>query len=177
MNFFQVNPYAVSGLTVVDDDGWSDYHAMQLQLRRRYANWLTANVNYTLARNNGNVFTDNATQSANWITLRDRTRNDGPAPFDVRHVLQTYGTYDLPVGRDRHYNITNDVLNALAGGWTFGALFTVQVRDAIPVDQRPADRQWIRRRRGADERSHGRGHPEVAPSPFASDAQFAVLGG
>jgi hypothetical protein len=37
MNFFQVNPYAVSGLTVVDDDGWSDYHAMQLQLRRRYA--------------------------------------------------------------------------------------------------------------------------------------------
>jgi len=126
MNFFQVNPYAVSGLTVVDDDGWSDYHALQLQLRRRYANWLTANVNYTLARNEGNVFADNATQSANWFTLRDKSRNDGPAPFDVRHVLQTYGTYDLPVGRGRHYNIDNSVLNAIAGGWTFGAIFTVQ---------------------------------------------------
>ena len=126
MNFFQVNPYAVNGLTVVDDDGWSDYHALQIQLRRRYANWLTANLNYTLARNNGNVFTDNATQNANWFTLRDKSRNDGPAPFDVRHVLQTYGTYDLPFGRGRHYNIENSVLNAIAGGWTFGGVFTVQ---------------------------------------------------
>jgi hypothetical protein len=155
MNFFQVNPYAVSGLTVVDDDGWSDYHAMQLQLRRRYANWLTANVNYTLARNNGNVFTDNATQSANWITLRDKTRNDGPAPFDVRHVLQTYGTYDLPIGRDRHYNITNDVLNAVAGGWTFGGIFTVQSGTPFRLT---SGRQTVNGSDagcGAHERSHG----------------------
>ena len=54
----------MNGLQVVDDDGWSNYHAMQLQFRRRYANWLTANVNYTLAKNNGNVCADNATQSA-----------------------------------------------------------------------------------------------------------------
>src|SRR4029450_1153697 len=79
MNFFMVNPYAVSGLTVVDDDGWSDYHALQLQLRRRYANWLTANVNYTLAKNTGNVFADNATQSANYTTLRNKAMDDGPA--------------------------------------------------------------------------------------------------
>ena len=52
--------------------------------------------------------------------------NDGPAPFDVRHVLQTYGTYDLPFGRGRHYNIDNGVLNAIVGGWTFGGVFTVQ---------------------------------------------------
>ena len=126
MNFFQVNPYAVNGLRVVDDDGWSDYHAMQIQLRRRYANWLTANVNYTLARNNGNVFADNASQNANWFTLRDKSRNDSAAPFDVRHVLQAYGTYDLPFGRGRHYNIENGVLNAIVGGWTFGGIFTVQ---------------------------------------------------
>jgi len=126
MNFFMVNPYAVSGLQVVDDDGWSDYRALQLQLRRRYANWLTANVNYTLARNRGNLYTDNATQSGNWFTLRNKSMSDGPAAFDVRHVMQAYGTYDLPVGRDRHFNINNKVLNAVAGGWTFGSIFTVQ---------------------------------------------------
>jgi hypothetical protein len=126
MNFFMVNPYAVNGLTVVDDDGWSNYHAMQLQLRRRYANWLTANVNYTLARNRGNVFADNATQSSNYFTLRNKARNDGPAPFDVRHVLQAYGTYDLPFGTARRVTMNNKILNAVAGGWTLGGLFTVQ---------------------------------------------------
>jgi hypothetical protein len=126
MNFFQVNPYAVNGLTVVDDDGWSDYHGLQLQFRRRYANWLSANVNYTLGKNNGNVFADNATQGANYFTLRNKAMNDGPAPHDVRHVLQAYGTYDLPFGNDRHFKIGNRVLNALAGGWTLGAVFTAQ---------------------------------------------------
>jgi hypothetical protein len=126
MNFFMVNPYAVSGLNVVDDDGWSRYQGMQIQFRRRYANWLTANVNYTLAKNTGNVFADNATQSANYFTLRDKAMNDGPAPFDVRHVLQSYGTYDLPFGRGRKVDIQNSVLNAVAGGWTVGGIFTMQ---------------------------------------------------
>jgi hypothetical protein len=126
MNFFMVNPYAVNGLTVVDDDGWSKYHALQIQLRRRYANWLTANVNYTLAKNTGNVFADNSTQTANYLTLRDKAMNDGPAPFDVRHVLQAYGTYDLPFGRGRRFSTDNSVLDAIAGGWTFGAILTAQ---------------------------------------------------
>ena len=34
-NFFMVNSYAVNGLTVVDDDGWSRYQGLQLQFRRR----------------------------------------------------------------------------------------------------------------------------------------------
>ena len=95
-------------------------------MRRRYANWLTANVNYTLAKNTGNLYADNATQSDNYFTLRDRAMNDGPAPFDVRHVLQAYGTYDLPFGRGRQFNIDNSVMNAIVGGWTFGGIFTVQ---------------------------------------------------
>jgi hypothetical protein len=126
MNFFQVNPYAVNGLTVVDDDGWSTYHALQLNLRHRYTNGLAVNMNYTLARNRGNLWTDNATQTVNYFTLRDKSMNDAVAQFDVRHVFQAYGTYDLPFGRGRRVDIGNSVLNALAGGWTLGGIFTVQ---------------------------------------------------
>jgi hypothetical protein len=125
-NFFMVNPFLVNGLSIVDDDGWSRYHALQLQLRRRYANWLTANVNYTLAKNTGNIYADNSTQSSNYFTLRDKSLNDGPAPFDVRHVLQAFGTYDLPFGEGRRWSSDNGVINAIAGGWTFGAIFTAQ---------------------------------------------------
>jgi hypothetical protein len=48
------------------------------------------------------------------------------APFDVRHVLQTFGTYDLPFGKERRFSIGNPVLNAVAGGWTIGGILTAQ---------------------------------------------------
>jgi hypothetical protein len=127
MNFFVLNPYAIGGsLNLVDDDGWSRYHALQMQLRRRYRNGLTLNANYTLAKNQTNIWADNATQGGNYRTLRDRDSDSSTAPFDVRHVFQTYGTYDLPFGRDRHFRIANPVLDAIVGGWTVGGILTTQ---------------------------------------------------
>ena len=73
-----------------DDDSSTKYHALQVQLRRRYTNGLTANVNYTLGKNWSDIWADNATQSHTYRTLRDKSQDWGPAPFDVRHVLQAY---------------------------------------------------------------------------------------
>jgi hypothetical protein len=127
MNFFVVNPYASGGaLNVVDDDGYSKYHALQVQLRRRYTSGLAVSANYTLAKNETNIWADNATQSGNYRTLRDRTFDASVAPFDVRHVFQTFGTYDLPFGKDRHFNIDNPIANAFLGGWTIGGILTAQ---------------------------------------------------
>jgi hypothetical protein len=127
MNFFQVNPYAIGGaLNVVDDDSRTKYHAMQLQLRRRYTNGLTATVNYTVAKNWSDIWADNATQSHTYRTLRDKSQDWGPAPFDLLQVMQAYSTYDLPVGRGRHWGIENAALNAVLGGWTVGGVLTAQ---------------------------------------------------
>jgi len=127
MNFFQLNPYAIGGnLNVVDDDASSKYHAMQVQMRRRYTNGLTATINYTLGKNWGDVWADNATQSHTFRTLREKSQDWGPAPFDVRQVLQAYSTYDLPFGKNRHFNIENGVADAFLGGWTVGGVLTAQ---------------------------------------------------
>jgi hypothetical protein len=127
INFWYANPFATGGsLNLVDDDSFTRYNAMQLQLRRRYSQGVTANVNYTLGYNTANTWADNATQSANYQTLRDKSRNVGPTPFDVRHVLQAYGTYDLPFGHERHYDLKNPVLNAIVGDWVVGGILTAQ---------------------------------------------------
>jgi len=127
MNFFQVNPYGIGGsLNLVDDGSYSNYHALQLQFRRRYSKGLTMSVNYTLAKNRGDIWADNATQTINYRTLRNKGLDNGPALFDLRHVLQAFGTYDLPFGKDRHFTIGNPVLEAVAGGWTLGGNFTLQ---------------------------------------------------
>jgi len=131
MNFFVVNPYAIGAngninMTTVDDDGSSRYHAMQLQLRQRYAHGVSATLNYTVARNTGDIWAENATQSVNHRTLRDKSLDFGTASFDVRQVFQALGTYDLPFGRGRRFNINNGWANAIAGGWVLGTVVTAQ---------------------------------------------------
>jgi hypothetical protein len=127
INFFYPNPFATGGsLFLVDDGSYTNYNAMQLQLRRRYSRGVTANVNYTLGYNKGDTWADNATQQANYQTLRNKRLNYGPTPFDVRHVLQAYGTYDLPFGKDRHVDIGNPILNGIVGDWVIGGILTSQ---------------------------------------------------
>lgn len=127
INFWYANPFATGGnLNLVDDNSFTRYKALQMQLRRRYAGGITSTINYTLAKNTADLWADNATQSFNYSTLRDRARNIGPSPFDVRHVLQAYGTYDLPFGKERHFNVSNPVLDAIVGGWVVAGILTAQ---------------------------------------------------
>jgi hypothetical protein len=127
INFFYANPFATGGnLNLVDDNSFTRYKALQMQLRRRYAGGVTATVNYTLAKNTSDLWADNATQSFNYTTLRDKGHNIGPSPFDVRHVLQMYGTYDLPFGRNRRFSVSNPVLDGVVGGWVIAGVLTAQ---------------------------------------------------
>ncbi len=127
INFFQANPYAIGGaLELVDDGSYTKYHGLQLQLRRRYTQGLSVNLNYTLSKTWADIWADNATQTVNYRTVRDKTFDAQVSPFDVRHVLQAYGTYDLPVGKGRRVDIDNRVLDAVVGGWTLGGIMTFQ---------------------------------------------------
>jgi hypothetical protein len=127
INFFYANPYAGSqGAWVVDDQSKTRYRALQLEVRKRYAKGVQLNGNYTLARNTGDIWGEDSIQAVNYRTLRDKTLDFMAAHYDVRHQYQTYGTYDLPFGRNRHFTISNPVLNAIVGGWVLGGTLTAQ---------------------------------------------------
>ncbi len=71
-------------------------------------------------------YNKNVDNSGNFITLRNRRLDYGPSTFDIRHVLQAFGTYDLSVGQGRKFSIDNSVLDSVLGGWTVGAIFRMQ---------------------------------------------------
>ena len=50
----------------------------------------------------------------------------GLSSFDVRHRVVTSVLYDLPFGKGKRWNITNPVLNGIAGGWQTGGILTLQ---------------------------------------------------
>jgi hypothetical protein len=67
------------------------------------------------------------------VTLRDPGLNRRPSPFDIRHVIQTFGTYELPIGRGKWLAINNRLLDNLIGGWALGSVFVFNTGQPIQL--------------------------------------------
>ena len=110
-NFFVVNP-AVSNNNVTDSGAFSDYHALQLELRRRLSRGLSANVNYQYAfLERGSTFDGFAFGRA-WTPTAN-----------VRHAIKLQWDWTLPVGRNQRFGgDLHPILNGIVGGWSLNGV-------------------------------------------------------
>jgi hypothetical protein len=76
---------------------------------------------------------DNQNQSLDYLSLRDPGLNRRLSPFDIGHVIQSFGTYELPVGRGRWLSVDNRFLNGVIGGWTLGSVFVFNTGQPIQL--------------------------------------------
>jgi hypothetical protein len=114
MNFFVLNP-EVDEITVVDSGAYSDYHAMQIELRRRLSRGLQANVSYQYALEGGSGF------------LGFRYGRVMNSSANVRHAIKTQWDWTIPVGRGQRFGTDmHPVLDTLLGGWSFNGVGRVQ---------------------------------------------------
>jgi Carboxypeptidase regulatory-like domain len=120
INFFLLNPFVGNRLNYTDDTGWDNYNGLQVQFRQRLSQGLTWSVNWTWSKSLTNIPADNQNQSVDFLTLRNFDTSNRESLFDIRHTIQMYGTYDLPIGRGKLLNLNNKVLDAVFGGWTWG---------------------------------------------------------
>ena len=111
---------AFRGLAFRSNYGTSDYHALQLQFRRRFSRGLQALVNYTWSKS-----IDEASQNINTFgqlptaNLPPET-NRGPSNFDVRHILSGAISYDIPAP------FKSPVARAILGNWGVDTVFKAQ---------------------------------------------------
>jgi hypothetical protein len=115
-NFFVVNP-AVGSAEVTDSGAYSNYHALQIELRRRMSKGLQANLNYQFAVEGGSSF----------LGFRyGRVMNPSE---NVRHALKMQWDWELPVGKGRRFGSDmNGVLDGILGGWRFNGVGRMQTR-------------------------------------------------
>ena len=106
-----------------DDTGSSLYHALQVQVEKRYTTGLSFLVSYNLSRMMSNT-NSGFTSFAN----TDYNKNNQKAEWtldnnDQTNVISIAGTYELPIGNGKRFLNHNNVLaNAVVGGWQLSPL-------------------------------------------------------
>jgi hypothetical protein len=107
------------------------YNALEVDLRRSYANGFQLRGNYTWSKNLDNGSAWNTSVSGNTPAFVEFPREPkldwGLAATDVRQSASFNGGYDLPFGPNRLFlNHASAPVRFLAGGWTISAILTVQ---------------------------------------------------
>jgi hypothetical protein len=113
---FLANP----GIYVADlihNGGFTDYHALQLELRRPFRNGIMGQVNYTLANSRSNSA---GTSHVRFEPFLDNARpqlNEGRSPFHVTHVMNANLIAELPFGAGKPWMNRGGLSDWFFGGW------------------------------------------------------------
>jgi hypothetical protein len=135
INFWQANPFSAGApVQYMDSIGFSDYHALQIDLRQRLWHGLEFDANYTWSHSLG-LATPNDWQAANTAiyTLRDLRQSYGPTLYDLRHVVHVSMTAELPLGKGRHWMNHGGIVNEILGGWNVGDILTFQTGAPVRI--------------------------------------------
>jgi Carboxypeptidase regulatory-like domain len=126
----KANPL-VANTTSWVSQGVSNYNALEVDLRRSFAQGLQFRGTYTWSKNLDNGSAWNTSVSANtpaFVSVPSAVSLDyGPAAMDVRHIVAVNGTYDLPFGHARRFaSGLNQFGDGAVSGWTVSAIANLQ---------------------------------------------------
>ena len=126
-NFFVANPNA-SFSRILTNDATSNYHAMEIELRKRFSQGLQFQANYTWSKAMGDavdVQGNNQSDLAPRLTLRDPSLDYRRSGQDQTQRFVANAIYELPFGQGKPYlSGVGYFGNLLVGGWSMGGIVT-----------------------------------------------------
>jgi len=109
----------------VNNEGTSNYNALQAQFKRRMSRGLQAMFSYTWAKSLDTASDESQTNLAAPAARLDPSSDRGPSSFDVRHGFTGTASYDIPVFT------ANRAARAFLGGFSLDSI--ARFRTATPV--------------------------------------------
>jgi hypothetical protein len=122
---------SVANTTSWVSQGISNYHGLEVDLKRTLAQGLQLRANYTFSKNLDNGSAWNTSVSANTPAFVSYPLNPGLdyglAATDVRHIFALNTTYELPFGQNKWllHNVGSG-LNRAVSGWTLASIVNAQ---------------------------------------------------
>jgi hypothetical protein len=132
-NFFLANPNAAFARALTNN-AFSNYHSLQLEVRRRLSKGLQMQANYTFSKalTNGGETQNNQSTLDTPLTLRNLALDKHRASFDQTHRFITNLIYELPFGPGRRFlNSGFAPLRKAVEGWQVGGIINVQTGPPI----------------------------------------------
>jgi hypothetical protein len=146
---FRIGPNAGAGQTLLDagfflptnknafvtdyigSSGWSNYHGLQAEIRKRFTNGWYYQVNYTWSK----AFTNAEQAQAEFSPYLDNAVGDTfekkRLNQDVQHVLKGNAVYELPFGPGKRFFDQGGFVGKLMGGWQISGI--AQFRTGRPI--------------------------------------------
>ena len=125
LNYFLANPENNGGATITSNVNKTHYNAMQLEVRRRYAQGLQFSASYTY----GHEYDTSFFTFRRGLAYLRPNGNSG----DIPHSFKSAVTYDLPFGHGRHWGgNVNPAVDRVIGNWQIGVYSRLQ--SGTPVD-------------------------------------------
>jgi hypothetical protein len=125
-NFFLANPGLLGGANIRQNLGYSEYDALQLELRRRFANGFQAQGSFSY----GQTWTSDFYSLRRPILESIDTGGEGSVPWAVKADW----VYELPFGRGRRWGTNaNAVMDRVIGGWAVAGTTRFQSGEVVDL--------------------------------------------
>lgn len=122
------NPYLANG-NYWTSQGNASYHALRLELTRRFSAGLQFRTNYTWAKNlnHSSILQtpDGVNEGFGLMNSYDPGRDWGPSADDIRHKFSFSSSYELPFGNGKRWlSGVSGAADKLASGWQLNGIIT-----------------------------------------------------
>ena len=97
----------------------ANYNAMNARLTRRFARGFQFDAIYRWAKSIDTLSNEGPGAETNQTFPQDLRQERGPSDYDVRHLINVSGLWDLPIFRNRH-----DFAGKALGGWQIDSILT-----------------------------------------------------
>jgi hypothetical protein len=118
-NFIYPNNPAFFAVFLPQPDVNANYNGMNARLSRRYSQGYQFDVYYRWSKSIDTLSNEGPGAETNQTFPQDLHTERGPSDYDVKHLVNVSGLWDLPVFRTR-----KDLVGKILGGWSLSGITT-----------------------------------------------------
>lgn len=129
-------PWVNANITYTQSNGYSNYHALESKIQRRFANGLQSLLSYTWGKSidvsSGYFNVENGQGGGSTVqNYSDKRTAYGVSGYDITHYLSWSTVYELPFGRGKNW-LQSGPASWLLGNWQANYIF--QARSGRPYN-------------------------------------------
>ena len=117
-------------------DAYSNYHSVQLSVRKRFANGFSFDTNYVWSKMLSSYDSSGWGSRNGTNTIQssfDRNSSYGRSNFDIPQSWKGSVVYELPFGKGKKFLGQGGIMDAIVGGWQVSSLFIYQSGNTFTV--------------------------------------------